>query len=442
MAVRNALIFTCFFLFRLILAVPAIKNPDLAIRINPDALLYKGLGVNMSRHAFFSGAPSPPFAPEGLRTPLYPLLVAFSDKLTGDPARPVIVLQALIWALTALSLLVFAERRYGAAPGLAAAILVLASPVSLKYAPSLMSENLFVPVLVAAALVFLLARERGSARLFALSGFLFGLSALVRPSSLPLGLILAFLVGRPLLRRGLAFAGLWAAPVGMWIIRNWLTFGFPFFSTAFPLNIIAQNAPRVMALAEGIPLQEAERRVSEDLRQRYGADESWFYSPHHLNLMLPYGLEIIRKHPKEYAILHAKGVLMCFLPADYGSLGMSLGLWDEVPSDPFGVINRAMVNPSETGRLIRETLTGIGMGEILLLVFILLHTLALYGLALAGAVRMRRERIPLLLCLISIAVLVSMAGLLGSPRFRLPAEPFLALLAGWAFANRTLRENP
>ena len=436
MAVRNALLLACFFLFRLILAVPALKNPDLAVRINPDASLYKGLGVNMARHSAFSGAPSPPFGPEGLRTPLYPLLIAFSERLTGDPVRPVIALEALLWALTALGLLVFAERRYGLASGLTAAVLVLTSPVSLKYGPSLMSENLFVPVLVGGALVFLRARETGSARLFALSGLLFGLSALVRPTSLPLGIILGFLVGRPLLKRGLAFAGLWAAPVGMWVIRNWLTFGFPFFSTVFSLNITTQNAPRVIALAEGIPLQEAERRVSDELRRRYGADESWFYDPRHLNIMLPYGLEVIKKHPKEYATLHAKGMLICFLPADHGSVGVSLGLWDELPSDPFGVINQAMVRPSEALRLIRENLAGLGPGEIALLIFILLHTICLYGLALAGAARMRRERITLALCLISVFVLVFMAGMLGSPRFRLPAEPFLALLAGGAFVSR------
>lgn len=390
----------------------------------------------MARHDVFSGASLPPFSPEGLRTPLYPLLVAFSDRLVGDPVKPVIILQAILWALTGISLLLFAEKRYGLAAGLTAAFLVLASPVGLKYGPSLMSENLFVPVLVAGALVFLHAREKGSLRLFALSGLLFGLSALVRPSSLPFGIVLAMLVGRPMLKRGLVFAGLWVAPVGMWVIRNWLSFGFPFFSSAFPLNITAQNAPRVMALAEGISLQEAEKRVLEDLVERYGADESWFHDPRHLNVMLPYGLEIIKKHPKEYALLHAKGILMCFGPSDPGSLGMSLGLWEELPSDPFEVINQAMISPTEATRLVRDAFGKMGPGEFTLLAFILLHTIALYGLAIAGTIRLRRERVLLALCLATILVLVFMAGLLGSPRFRLPAEPFLALLAGGAFLRK------
>jgi hypothetical protein len=95
-----------------------------------------------------------------------------------------------------------------------------------------------------------------------------------------------------------------------------------------------------------------------------------------------------------------------------------------------------MVRPSEATRLAREALEKMGVTELLLLVFILLHTIALYGLAVAGAVRLRRERVLLVLCLVTIVVLVFMAGLLGSPRFRLPAEPFLAMLAGGAFLRR------
>ncbi len=433
---RNALLFLAFFLFRLILAVPALKDPDLAIRINPDASLYRELGVNISRHSAFSGAPSPPYSPEGLRTPLYPLMVAFSDRLTGDPVRLVIIMQAILWALTGIALLVFAEKRCGFASGITAALLLLASPVGLKYGPSLMSENLFVPVLVASALVFLCAKEKGSLRLFALAGLLVGLSALVRPSSLLLGAILAFLVGRPLLKRGLVYAGLWLAPVGMWVLRNYFTFGFPFFSTIFSLNITAQNAPRLIALTEGISLEEAENAVRHDLQERYGADESWFYDPHHLNIMLPYGLEVIKKHPKEYIMLHANGVLMCFVPTDPGSLGLSLGLWDQIPSDPFDLINQTMIRPSEAARSLRKSIGRMGAMELFLLVFILLHTFALYGLAVAGTIRLRREKTLLLLCLVGTVVLVFMAGLLGSPRFRLPADPFLALLAGGAFLRR------
>ncbi len=431
--------FLALFLFRLILSMPVLKEPSLATRINPDASLYHDLGVNMSRHGAFSGVSSPPYKPDGLRTPLYPLLVAVSDRLTGDPVIPVILLQAFLWALVGIALLVFAERRYGLAAGLTTALLVVMSPTSLKYGPSLMSENLFVPVLVAAAITFLHARENGSPRIFALSGALFGLSALVRPSSLAIGIVLALIVGRPFLKRSLAFLGLWSAPVGMWVIRNWLTFGFPFFSTVFSLNITAQNAPRVLATAEGISLEEAESLVRHELQERYGADESWFYDPYQLNIMLPYGLEVIKKHPKEYIMLYTKGILMCFVPSDPGSLGMSLGLWNEIRSDPFDLINQAMLRPSEAARLVRESFARMSPAECALLAFILLHTLALYGLAVAGAIRLRREKTLLILCLVVTGILVLLAGLLGSPRFRLPAEPFLALLAGGTFLVR--RDN-
>jgi len=435
-AVRNALLLLAFFSFRLILATPALKDPDLALRINPDASLYQGLGVNMARHDAFSGVSSPPYGPEGLRTPLYPLLVAVSDRFAGDPIRPVLVLQALLWALMGIGLLVFTEKRYGMVAGLTSAILMLISPLSLKYGPSLMSENLFAPVLVAGALVFFRAREKGSLRLFALAGLLIGLSALVRPSSLALGVILALLVGRPLLKRGAVFAGLWLAPVGMWVIRNWLTFGFPFFSTIFSLNLTFQHAPMVIASAEGIPLDEAEKRVDQDLRNRYGADETWAYDPEKLNIMLPYGFEVVRNHPVEYAKLYLKGSLMCFGPSDPGSLGMSLGLWEEVPSSPFALINQAMVNPARARELLGRAMRDMGPVGGLLLALILAHTIALYAMALVGAVRLRRDRVLLGVCLLSIAALVLIVGVSGSPRFRLPAEPCLALLAGGAFLSR------
>ncbi|MEO0179853.1 MAG: glycosyltransferase family 39 protein [candidate division WOR-3 bacterium] len=433
---RNALIFLAFLLFRLILSVPALKEPSISLRINPDADHYHALGLNMARNSSFSRAPSPPYVPDGLRTPLYPTLIGISDKITGDPIRPVVFLQAILWALMGMGIMIFAEKKFGFASGLTSGLLLITSPLSLKYGPSIMSENLFTPALVAGAMVFLRARESGSLRLFALSGLIFGLSALVRPSSLPLGLLLALLVGRPFPKKGLAFLGLWVAPIGMWVIRNWLTFGFPFFSTVFFLNIIAQNAPRVIAVAEGISLKEAEMRVAEDLRERYRADESWFYDPVRLRTMLPYGLEVIKEHPKEYLLLHAKGTALCFLPLDPGSLGITLGFWEASPVDPFELINQAMIRPAEALRTARESFEKFGPLGLTLFVFIILHTLTLYGLATAGAIRLRGEFAAVALSLITVGALVFMTGPLGSPRFRLPAEPFLALLAGRALLSR------
>ena len=239
-----------------------------------------------------------------------------------------------------------------------------------------------------------------------------------------------------MLKRGAVFAGLWLAPVGMWVIRNWLTFGFPFFSTIFSLNLTFQHAPMVIASAEGIPLDEAEKRVDQDLRNRYGADETWAYDPEKLNIMLPYGFEVVRNHPVEYAKLYLKGSLMCFGPSDPGSLGMSLGLWEEVPSSPFVLINQAMVNPARARELLGRAMRDMGPVGGLLLALILAHTIALYAMALVGAVRLRRDRVLLGVCLLSIAALVLIVGVSGSPRFRLPAEPFLALLAGGAFLSR------
>ncbi len=434
---RNALIFLAFLLFRLILSVPALKEPSISLRINPDADHYHTLGLNMARNSSFSRAPSPPYVPDGLRTPLYPTLIGISDKITGDPIRPVVFLQAILWALMGMGIMIFAEKKFGFASGLTSGLLLITSPLSLKYGPSIMSENLFTPALVAGAMVFLRARESGSLRLFALSGLIFGLSALVRPSSLPLGLLLALLVGRPFPKKGLAFLGLWVAPIGMWVIRNWLTFGFPFFSTIFPLNLTCQHAPMVIATVEGIPLEKANERVGRDIRERYGADESWAYDPEKINAMLPYSLEVIKNHPKEYAILYLRGILMCFGPSDPGSLGMLFGLWEESPVDPFEVINRAMLRPKEVWGLAQEAFAKMAPCGIILLVFILLHTIALYGLTIAGTIRLRRKRILLALCLLSIAVPVLIVGVSGSPRFRLPAEPFLALLAGCALLRRS-----
>ena len=72
----------CFGINAAIFAGIAIKNPeyllDYRLNSNPDAVHYVLIGRNMLLHGQFSRSEGAPYAPDMLRTPIYPL---FSGRL-------------------------------------------------------------------------------------------------------------------------------------------------------------------------------------------------------------------------------------------------------------------------------------------------------------------------------------------------------------------------
>jgi len=165
------------------------------------------------------------------RTPAYPWLVAFSIAVGGEDLRSLVFLQHALGVLTAgltfaLGRLCFTPARLGRIVGVGAGLLVTLNGGLILSEHTVMTEALFVP-LVVGALTALVAALRGSSLpLFGLAGLLLGIATLTRPVAqvlVPIVPLMILLVSRSwrltLLRSAVALAafGLVLAP---WMVRS------------------------------------------------------------------------------------------------------------------------------------------------------------------------------------------------------------------------------
>lgn len=241
------------------------------------------------------------YQPDGLRTPLYPVLVATVYTLAGQRPAAVAVAQALLEGFTTLIVGALAGALLGRRAGAVAAALYALTPVQWRYTAALLTE---IPLafLLAVALWLLTrlvhaagAKQNGqqnrlrqkegptghlpglgsalqtdqlpAARwrrtppgsLAALGcGTAAGLAGLCKPNVAGLAVILAltaFWSLREEPRRALAAAAAIvfaaAAVLSPWAVRNWVVFGRPFLSNASLGYVARVAAPATLAVVEG-----------------------------------------------------------------------------------------------------------------------------------------------------------------------------------------------
>jgi 4-amino-4-deoxy-L-arabinose transferase-like glycosyltransferase len=163
-------------------------------------------------------------------SPGAPLLYAASFYATGGAREGTARIVELLLGMGAIVVVYLLGRRVNCRPtGLLAAFAVAVYPPFIHSTGALFSEPPAIFTLPAAVLAFLWAGEREGPRAWLLPGFLFGLTALIRPEYLLVGIAFAVLaliqVGRERgWRLGLAGAALLAAalllPILPWAVRN------------------------------------------------------------------------------------------------------------------------------------------------------------------------------------------------------------------------------
>lgn len=191
----------------------ALTQEVINIRIAGDSGSYFTLARNIRWRHVFSLDQVPPFLSTYFRPPGYPVLIA----LLGLSIPALVILQAVLITFTSLLTYQIAKP-FGRKLALISGILMSLAPMSAVYSGEVMTETLYTS-LVALGVYFW---SRSS---LYWSGVLFGLSWLVRPSTLPFIMVLIaigslFKSQRPLLKIALA-ACLVCLP---WTARNAVVF--------------------------------------------------------------------------------------------------------------------------------------------------------------------------------------------------------------------------
>jgi 4-amino-4-deoxy-L-arabinose transferase-like glycosyltransferase len=337
------------------------------------------------------------------KPPLYPLLLALPSLVGWDSLVAHRVMASVMGAVLVVAVGLLGRRVGGERVGLVAAALTAVYPVLITLDGSLRSESLYAPLIAFTLLAAYRLADRPGFGRAAVLGMCVGLAALTRSEALLLGGLLLVLVALRLPRPGglkyMATMSVVALLVlTPWVARNWAEFGQPLLSTnsgslAYGANCHAAYYSRLIGTWPCFPRLAVapgrdEADVSADLRHT--------------------GLTYAHDHASRLPAVAAVRVLRTF---DFWSPSFSTRFEADIGNRDVNVYR-----------------VGVGMYYVLV------------ALAVAGAVMLRRrgERVGILLAPFVVVVAVSILAY-GTPRFRVPAEVPLLVLAAVALVGIAAR---
>jgi 4-amino-4-deoxy-L-arabinose transferase-like glycosyltransferase len=389
-----------------IFATPHFVPVTDAAEYDRDAVTLVNAGSFAESDATFHGGPTayhPPLFPVALAG-VYKLVGTGSEHTRWDAGR---VLEAVLGAIAVLLTGLIATRLWGARVGLVAAGIAAVDPPLILVGSSLLSESLFIPLVLAAVWAALNYRDTERLRWAAIAGALTGLCALTRGNGVFLIIPIALLLwtGRPRFTRPALAAPALALAAGILMLVPWTIRNLHVFHSLVPIttetgyalegtyNSAVQNDKRFPALWRP-PLASMQGAFNQP-----GANEASVSSA-----LTHEALHYIHRHP--------------------GSVATTF-YWNTL----------RLLNLTGAG-VERDFAGGEGyppwLAELSVYAF-----WVLLGLVLAGVFQRALRAAPRALWLCPLVIFLSTAPLLGLTRYRSPADPFLimpaalALLAGW-----------
>jgi 4-amino-4-deoxy-L-arabinose transferase-like glycosyltransferase len=403
-------------LVRTLCWLPAASHPERFL--TDDAGAYVALARDL--HAGYLDPQSPAFPMGLLRTPVYPGFLAPLLRLFDGSLHAIVAVQIGISLLTVWLTWVLALRLIGPRTALASALLLALDPASALFSCLLQPEALFAALLVAGAVFWRAALERGACGPAIAAGLLLGAAALTRPIGLflPLCLAPAVWLRRPPHRPArllLCFLLASAVPLAAWVAKNQVLTGFPFFSTVGDSSLFYYRAAGALAEDERISLDEARTRLSQQLLAQAPPATSFAELSSRQRAL---ALQVLAEHPWGAMKMMSAGVLRMLA-------GTGLTAFSRLLGDP---------DPESVSRPWQRAVQALQ-----LLVLALAYLAVARGIVLL-AVRREGLAIALPLGIAAYLVLFS-AGPEANTRFRVPAAPFLAILAGHGLSQPFARSR-
>ncbi len=358
-----------------------------------------------------------------LRPPGYIIFLAGIELGFGNQHYWITLVQLLLSGLTSLVLLRLGIELQRPRAGLLAAWLYALSPNVLLWSLTVMTEVTFAMLLALTSLGIVRAVNSYKRWWPVAAGLGLAAMAYVRPIALifaPVwGAVVFWYRSRASGRRralvtALVPALILAAATVPWAYRNWVDYGNFSFSTATSKTWIGFNLAEVVAQAEGID----RNRAVASLDASRG--------------LLQLTLDVVSRYPLAFVKAQLVGVARTLAGSDVGTWGNVLGddtwIGFGLLSGVFwGGIDRALdalirgEDPTLGARLFIQTVS-------------LVYSLVLLAPAAFGTAFVRLDsdagRLFRGLAVSSLPVLILLPGAAGQARFRVPAEPYLALLAG------------
>src|SRR3989338_1077902 len=230
---------------------------------------YYEISQNLLKGNGFSWSVSPPFIPNSVRTPLYPL---FISALIFIFKTPFAVLVAQIIAGSLIPLLAFRIAKQlidSERIATAAAIFLSLEPLTVLLSLTLLTETLFTVLFLAGITCFLDYLRQPEEKMLAYSSLLLACGTLTKPTTQYLPLLILMIVWwlyrtqwKTALRHSLIVGLCSLLILGPWSIRNLFHFGTPSLSVQPISNLYAYLIPSTIALEEGIGFSKAQEEFN------------------------------------------------------------------------------------------------------------------------------------------------------------------------------------
>jgi hypothetical protein len=377
--------------------------------------------------------------PELFRTPGYPLLLT----ILPDNLRWAVAIQALFSAATCLTIGLFSYQQWGfKAAAIAEALLALDVP-SIVVSASIMTDVPFQALLATAVIIQLDAARRAphdakTVYMIMIAALLLAVALIVRP----IGIVLPFFAVAPALlisgmtrtrRLGLSVVAA-AVPVVMmavWMARNSSVGGIWTLSTVGVYNLYYFRSAGVLSYTTGTSLTEVQNMLAQGLGLSH---PSPFLSPPVYHEMVRRGVHILLSNALATAVLSFRILIWLAIVPDRANLNAILGT--NAKSSQF------LVASSDILLRLKDLLHSPTLA---ILVLLQMALIAFMWIGVGRAMIRKRDRtrqeavmLMYLLC-IALVMLVLAAGPEAIARYRSPAMPFLAMVAGvgWSGASKT-----
>ncbi len=396
---------------------------------------YFEISRNLSLGHGFTGEENPPYTPNPLRPPVYPIFLAFFLKISGGNYWFPFLAQLIFGStIPVLALLVLRKFSFSEQISRAAAYTLSLEPFTVLLSFIFYTETLFtVLFLVSLFVISYFIRNPENLRYAVWSGLTLACATLVKPTIQYFPFLIVLLCifwqkehfTKKFWRALVAFLCVFGATLTPWFYRNYVEFGVVGMSAQKSFNLYVYMIPTVRALANGTSFaQEHQKIISEPgfLESAITPATDSFYTQK--------ALAVLKDYPKELLISFGITELTFFTHdgmitvLDHIGRSPSVGLSAPVPF----LLVRPLQLIQEIGRILSPEVLLLIAARLFWIIVAILFFIEV-AIQLKNYNSISRERLFAILLIAYFAVTTSINGLGVNARFRIPVNVFILAFA-------------
>ena len=387
-----------------------------------DAAGYHNLAISIVKDKNFSGFRT-------LRTPGYPVFIAVIYMVFGKLPWVVFLFQMLINCVSMLLVYKIGKNLFNEKIASLGSILFAIDPHQILYTVHLLAETLFVTTFLASIYTMILGLKSRKGKYILMSGFLIGISTLIKPISQYLPFVFVFFIllhkKQSLLSKmkiSLVYLIVFFMTLSPWMIRNYINYDSLFLCSVKGHNLLHHHVPTTKVRQTGKPFRQIQNDFLQEAKERgatyniNGFKRSKIYTE--------IAVEYIKNNKFDYSISYMLGILNMYKGSDTWDIAHKLGMEGSV-------LGRESFYGSKT---IGEMIIGVPIGIFLLICYLT----AFYGIFCLIKEKRYSELTLLLLILIYFSLLT---GVVGDARYKIPITPFYLLIAGIGISRFRLKKR-